>query len=116
MNNYEITISGKLRPIHARASRAGVALNRALSRFSDSQFLNTRITIKLVGPVPKVFHVRGTQVSEDGRTRSFVTITRNLPTRTAAVAEQTRIDNEQPGRYVCTFIVSGLAEETTYKP
>ena len=47
MNRYEITLRGNR--IQMQASSARIALNRTLKRLTDSQFLNTTITIKFKG-------------------------------------------------------------------
>ena len=49
MNNYEITLHRN--HIQVQASTARIALNRALRRLTDSQFLDTTITIRFRGKV-----------------------------------------------------------------
>ena len=51
MNKYEITLRG--RRIQVQASCGRIALNRAFQRLTDSDFLNTSITVKFLGRVDR---------------------------------------------------------------
>jgi hypothetical protein len=55
MNKYEVKISGQPRPIQVRASSAAIAMRRALNTLTDSNFLNTVITIKYRGRADGAF-------------------------------------------------------------
>lgn len=115
MNKYEVRISGNLHPIQVRASRASVAMARALNRLSDSNFLNTTITIRFVGRVPKIYYVKAVEVRQDeygSSVRSLKTLARNLPTKQAAEAEIERLRSiaSYNAGYEHFHITSSLAE------
>ena len=115
MNRYEVRIAGNLHPIQVRASRAAIAMARALNRFSDSNFLNTSITIRFVGRVAKIYHVKAVEVSQNvygDSVRSLKTLARNLPTKQAAEAEIERLRSiaSYNAGYEHFHITSSLAE------
>ena len=111
MNRYEVRISGNLHPIQVRASKAGVALARAVNRFTDSQFLNTAITIKFVGRVPRVWRVKGYECARYGAgySKSFRTLSNDLPTRAEAEAQLDKLRSRPELSNL--HITSSLAEE-----
>jgi hypothetical protein len=107
MNRYEVRISGNLHPVNVRASNAAVALQRALRGFTDSQFLNTAITIQFRGKVPRVYKVRGAVLGEDG-TRRVKTLASNLPSYQAAKSEMEKLRT----RPDVSYLHIGSNEET----
>lgn len=97
MNRYEIKISGAPLPIQVKATSAAVALRRALNRFTDSQFLNTTITVKLVGrhvEKQQVFHVKA--ITIDRGFHRLGTMAYNLPSREVAREEMKRLREQYP--------------------
>lgn len=84
MNIYRISVSGHPQPIEVRASKARIALARALGRLTDSDFLNTAITIRFVGHVPKVWRVRAYVTRGDQRSRE--TVVDSLPEKPSELA------------------------------
>lgn len=111
MNRYEVRISGSAYAIQVRASKASVAMARALNRLTDSNFLNTAITIRYIGRVPRVYYVKAMQITrnEHGSMRSLKTLARDLPTKAAAEAEIARLRSTNAG-YEHFHITSSLAE------
>jgi len=106
MNRYEVKISGQANPIQVRASKASVALARAVNRLTDSNFLNTAIVIRFKGKVPRVFHVQAVQLADRSRPKL---VAHNLPTKEAAQSELAAIRAAHP-EYIHLFITSSLAE------
>ena len=109
MNRYEIRIAGNLHPIQVRASRASVALARAVNRFTDSQFLNTPITIRYIGRVARVWRVRGYDPSES---HWCITFASNLPTKAAAEREIEKLRASRP-ELTHLHVKSSVAEDRT---
>lgn len=114
MNTYEVRISGQPHTIQVRASKARIALNKALNRLSDSNFLNTSITIRFVGVVPRIYYVKAVQISQNvygDSVRSLKTLAGDFPTKQAAEAEIDRLRSiaSYAAGYVNFHITSTLA-------
>jgi hypothetical protein len=108
MNIYDVRISGHPQPIQVRASKASIALARALRRLTDSHFLNTAITIRYCGPVPRVYHVKAAVMLEDG-SRRVKRVACDLPTKMAAQMRADRLAAEHP-EFLHLHITSSLSE------
>lgn len=105
MNRYEVRISGKVQPIPVRASKASIAMARALKSLTDSQFLNSMITIRFLGRVPKLYHIKAYESMSD-YSRHRRTVATNLPSREAAQAEIKKLRTERPSLEHFTIISS----------